>query len=184
MSDNISTSIADAMRAIRMISVAGLKPRTFKSWTDETMNYLSLKPGNNLHVIFDNYNYEYSVPSKQRDVSQMERVIKSLNQDVPPTKEWNEFLMNYKNKSQIDNLLVDYIKSARIRDKAVNQLSRKLSTKDLSVFKQSVAMTVLVFQNLILCTGKLIKKFPCTLFMLAGKTMIEFASLPMIEISI
>ena len=43
--DNISTSIVDAMRAIRMISVAGLKLRTFKSWADEIMNYLSSMPG-------------------------------------------------------------------------------------------------------------------------------------------
>ena len=44
------------------------------------MSYLSSVPGNNLHVIFDNYSYEYSVPSKQRDTSQMGRVINSLNQ--------------------------------------------------------------------------------------------------------
>ena len=36
------------------------------------MNYLSLMPGNNLQVIFDNYNYEYSIPSKQNDVNHME----------------------------------------------------------------------------------------------------------------
>ena len=102
-----------------MISVAVLKPRTFKSWADEIMNYLSSMPGNNLHVNLDNYSYEYSVPSKPKDVSQMERVINSLNQDLPLTKEWNKFLMNYKSKRQIVNLLVDYIKSGRIRDKAV-----------------------------------------------------------------
>ena len=117
--NNISTSIVDAMRAIRMISVAGLKPHTFKSWADEIMNYLSSMRGNNLHVIFYNYSYEYSVPSKQRDASQMERVINILNQDLPPTKERNEFLMNYKNKLQIVNVLVDCIKSGRIRHKAV-----------------------------------------------------------------
>ena len=117
--DNISTSIVDAMRAIRMISVADLKPHTFKSRVDEIINYLSLMAGNNLHVIFDNYSYEYSVPSKHREASQMERVINSLNQDLSTTKEWNEFLMNYKSKLQIVNLLVDYIKLGRIRDKAV-----------------------------------------------------------------
>ena len=40
-----------------MISVVGLTPRIFKSWEDETMNYSSSIPGNNLHVIFDNYSY-------------------------------------------------------------------------------------------------------------------------------
>ena len=51
-------------------------------------------PANNLHVIFDNNSYEYSVPSKQRDVTQMEKVINSLNQDLPSAKERNGFLMN------------------------------------------------------------------------------------------
>ena len=42
-----------------------------------------------------------------------------MNQDLPRTKEWDEFLINCKNKLQIVNLLVDYIKSDRICDKAV-----------------------------------------------------------------
>ena len=95
---------------LEWISIAGLKPPTFKSWTDQITSYLSSIPGDNLHVIFDNYGYEYSVPSKQRDISQMERLINSLDQDLPPTKEWNEFLMNHKNKLQIVNLLADHIK--------------------------------------------------------------------------
>ena len=84
--ENISTSIVDAIHAIIMISVAGLKLRTLKSWADEIMNYLSWMPGNNLHVIFDYYCYEYSVPSKQRDVSQMARVVNSLNRVFLPQK--------------------------------------------------------------------------------------------------
>ena len=63
--------------------------------------------------------FQFSVPFKQRDVSQMERVVSSLNQDLLPTKEWKEFLISYKNKLQIVNLLVDYAKSGRIRDKVV-----------------------------------------------------------------
>ena len=47
----------------------------FQSWGDEIMNHLSSMPGNNLDVIFDNYSYKDSVPSKERDFSQMERVI-------------------------------------------------------------------------------------------------------------
>ena len=53
------------------------------------MNYLSSMPGNNLHVIFDNYSNAYNVLSKQREVSHLDRVLNSLNQDLPPTKEWN-----------------------------------------------------------------------------------------------
>ena len=71
------------------------------------------------YIVFDNYSYEYTDPSKQRDVSQMESIINSLNQDILPTEEWNKFLMNCKNKVQIIILLVDHIKSGRIRDKAV-----------------------------------------------------------------
>ena len=52
--DNISTLIVYVMNAVRMISVADLKPRTFKSWADAIMNYVSLMSGNNLHAIFDN----------------------------------------------------------------------------------------------------------------------------------
>ena len=146
---NISISIVDAMRAIKMIYVAGLKPHTFKSWADEIMNYLSLMAGNNFHVIFNNYSYEYSVSSKKRDASQMERVINSLNQALPPTKEWNKFLLNYKNKLQIVNLLIDYIKPGRILDKSVivNQESE-------CFFYRAWQMAVFAFQNLILCIGR------------------------------
>ena len=49
----------------------------------------------------------------------MKRCINSLDQDLPPTKEWNEFLMNQKNKLQIVNLLVDYIKLGAVANKAV-----------------------------------------------------------------
>ena len=41
--------------------------------------WASSMPGNNLDVIFDNYSYEYSIPSKWREISLMERVINSLN---------------------------------------------------------------------------------------------------------
>ena len=142
------------------------------------MNHLSSVPGNNLDVIFDNYSYKDSAPSKERDFSQMERVMNSLNQDPSPIKEWNEFLMNYKNKLQIVNLLVDYINQVEFVIRLL------LSTKDLSVFIQSMAMAVFTFQNLIFCTGRLIRKFSWTLFMLAEKTIIQFVWLLMIWIYI
>ena len=66
----MSSLIADAMRVVRLISIAGLKPRTFKSWADQIISYLSAIPGKKLHIILDNYGYEYSVPVKQRNVSQ------------------------------------------------------------------------------------------------------------------
>ena len=51
---NISSSMVDAMRVIRLISIAGLKPRTFKSWADRVISYLKAIPGKYLHI-FDNY---------------------------------------------------------------------------------------------------------------------------------
>ena len=56
---------------------------------------------------------------RNRNVSQQERYISSLDHDLPPTKEWNEFLMNQENKLQIVNLLVEYIKSGAVADEAV-----------------------------------------------------------------
>ena len=93
---NIMTSIVDAMRVVRMISVAGLKPRTFKSWANNIMSYLSTLVGDKLHVIFDNYAYEYNIPSKQRAVSHIERFINILDQELPPKAEWEEFLKSQK----------------------------------------------------------------------------------------
>ena len=117
--DNMSRSVVDAMRVLRLISIAGSKPRTFMSLADWIISYLSAIPGKNLHIIFYNYGYEYSVPTKQRNFSQMERCINSLEHDLPPTKEWNEFLMNQKNKLQIVNLFVEYIKSGAVANKVV-----------------------------------------------------------------
>ena len=71
---------------------------------------LKCNHGKNLHIIFEKYRYEYSVPTKQGNVNQMERCINSLDQDLPPTVEWSEFLMNQKSELQIVNLLVEYIK--------------------------------------------------------------------------
>ena len=47
-----------------MISVAGFKPSTFKSWADKTMNYLSSMPTCNLHVL--QLQVQCSVQTKRR----------------------------------------------------------------------------------------------------------------------
>ena len=51
---NISSSMVHAMRVVRLISIAGLKPRTFKSWANRVISYLNAIPGKYLHI-FDNY---------------------------------------------------------------------------------------------------------------------------------
>ena len=43
------------MRLVRLIPIAGLKPRTFKSWANQIVAYISLIPGDELHVVSDNY---------------------------------------------------------------------------------------------------------------------------------
>ena len=106
-----SASIVDAMRVVRMIGIGNLKPHTYRSWANQIKGYLDSLPGNSLHVIFDDYSYEHSVPSKQRNVTHIERVINSLDQDLPPLKEWNDFLMNSKNKLQLVNMLVEFSKT-------------------------------------------------------------------------
>ena len=56
---------------------------------------------------------------RNRNVSQLERYINSLDHDLPPSKEWDEFLMNQENRLQIVNLLAEYIKSGAVADEAV-----------------------------------------------------------------
>ena len=131
------------------------------------------------NVIFNNYSYEFSVSFKKRDASQMERVINSLNQDLPPTKEWNKFLLNYKNKLQIVNLLVYYIKSGRILDKAV------IVNQGSECFFIEHGNGCVCFPELDSLHMEINQKIPMhAALMLAGKTMIQFALLPVIWMSI
>ena len=151
---DMSSSIVDLTRVVRLISIAGIKkPRTFKVMGNKV---LKCNHGKNLHIIFDKYGYEYSVPTKQGNVNQMERCINSLDQDLPPIMEWSEFLMNQKSELQIVNLLVEYIKWGAIADKAiiVNQNSQ-------CFFVSQTKPSVCVSPNQILCTGRLIKRSLC-----------------------
>ena len=107
--DSISISIVDAMRIVRMVPVTGLPIRTFKSWADKFVQQLKAMPGKTMHVLFDNYSYEYNVPSKKRGIGLIERRINDINQELPPAGEWGEFLANDKNKFQLVNILVDHI---------------------------------------------------------------------------
>ena len=45
--DNISSSIIDTTRVVRLISISGLKQRTLKSWADRIISYLCATPGKN-----------------------------------------------------------------------------------------------------------------------------------------
>ena len=107
----ISTSIVDGMRVVRMMRPSNVGGNTFRHWAQAFVRYVGELPGTNLHLLFDNYNYEYSVPSKNRAALDIEREFNDLDQELPITSEWDNFLMNKNNKSKLVAILVDYILS-------------------------------------------------------------------------
>ena len=138
---NIKTVIVDAMRIVQMVSVAGLAKRTFRCWTERFVKQLSPLPGENLHVLFDNYNYLYDIPCKNRGTSNSERAINDLDQELPPTSEWPEFLKNRENKRQLVNLLADYL------------LESALSHKNLYVNKEIECFNKPIGSTKVRCPG-------------------------------
>ena len=104
----INVSIVDAMRVVNMITIKKLKPRTFRRWSRDVFDYMKHLPGEALHVVFDNYAYEYHVPSKDR-FNGAPRLLSSIDQELPHDNEWFDFLGNAGNKSQLINLLVSHL---------------------------------------------------------------------------
>ena len=121
LTQGIHVSVVDAMRVVRLISVSYLKPRAFKYWAINVLNHLNLLPGAEIHVLFDDYQYMYETPSKNRDTSEWERIVSDLDQELPDTKEWSSFLSNEKNKHQLVNLLVHFILESDIIEKTVDK---------------------------------------------------------------
>ena len=107
----ISTSIVDGMRVVRMMRPSNVGGKTLRHWAIAFVKYVAELPGRILHISFDDYDYAYDVPSKNRETVDIERDIRHLNQQLPATSEWDEFLMNSKNKHKLLNILVDYILS-------------------------------------------------------------------------
>ena len=62
-------------------------------------------PGNTVHIVFDNYTYEYNVPTKDRS-TRAPRVIASIDQELPNDSESVDVFGNSNNKSQLNYLLV------------------------------------------------------------------------------
>ena len=52
-SSAIQTSIVDATRVVRMISIKNVNPPIFLSWAKNFLSYIHGLPGDNLHIIFD-----------------------------------------------------------------------------------------------------------------------------------
>ena len=107
----ISTSIVDGMRVVRMMRPSNVGGKTLRHWTIAFVKYVTELPERILHISFDDYDYAYDVPSKNRETVDIERDIRHLDQQLPTTSEWDEFLMNSKNKHKLLNILVDYILS-------------------------------------------------------------------------
>ena len=51
------------------------------------------------------------MPSKLRSRNGFESEVNDLQQEIPPAKEWEDFLTNDANKYKLINLLVSYITS-------------------------------------------------------------------------
>ena len=118
----VSASVVDAMRVVRIISIKGTDPPVYSTWVKKLFAYIENLPGNNIHIVFDNYNCEgdqFISLSKERLQSSTERNISSLNQVLPNANEWSEFLSNRKSKLQLCNLLADYFTSGEIATEKV-----------------------------------------------------------------
>ena len=108
---DIATSIVDGMRIVRLIRVGNLQTKTFRCWTEAFVEYPISLPSSTVHLVFDDYKYEFSIPSKSRDTCNLERKINHLDQELPSAKEWDEFLMNENNKFKLVNLIVGFVLS-------------------------------------------------------------------------
>ena len=70
----IQMSIVDAMRVVRMISMKNANPPIFLSWAKNVFSYIHGLPGENLHIVFDNY----SLPEDPTKFCLREELIEDL----------------------------------------------------------------------------------------------------------
>ena len=128
---DIEVLIVDAMRVAKMIPVKKLKPRTFRRWA----NYMKHSPGNTVHIVFDNYTYEYNFPTKDW-LRRAPRVIANIDQELPKYSEWVNFLGNSNNL--LIDLLVKYLLEEYQMDKDIffnNHHTAYLKVKSWKPFK-------------------------------------------------
>ena len=100
-----------------MISIKNANPPIFLSWAKNVFSYIHRLPGDNLHIVFDNYSHLEDltkVLSKGRVDRGYERKISSLNQALPKLDEWQDFLTDNRYKEQLCSLLADYFVSDEI----------------------------------------------------------------------
>ena len=85
----VSASVVDAMRVVLIIPIKGTDPPLYSTWAKKLFAYIENLPGNNIHIVFDNYNCEgdqFMSLSKERIGSSTERKS-SLNQLLPNASE-------------------------------------------------------------------------------------------------
>ena len=114
---NISCTVVDAMRIVRIIPITGLKPPTFQTWLNKVLDHIMKLPGNVIHIVFDVYSPlpDLTRPSKTRNsFAGQRRYLSDLSQQLPPSKNaWVDFLSNNANKLDLTNLITDFILSTK-----------------------------------------------------------------------
>ena len=111
---DISVSVVDPMRLVRMIPIKGCEPTTFLTWSKKVFLYIEKLPGTSIHIVFDNYAYypDSFIPlSKGRKSDCAERNINKLNQVLPNLSERQQFLSNNKNKLSMCKLPAEFFVS-------------------------------------------------------------------------
>ena len=99
---DISLSIVDATRVVRIIKIDELKPLTFLTWAKNVFSYIEGLPGETAHIVIDKYVNESTVSlTKGRKESGIGRKISNLKQVLPKPKEWQDSLSNKSNKYQL-----------------------------------------------------------------------------------
>ena len=54
----VSVNVVDTMRAVRIIPIKGTDPPLHSTWAKKLFAYIENLPGNNIHIVFNNYNCE------------------------------------------------------------------------------------------------------------------------------
>ena len=105
------------MRVVRIATIQEPKPMLFLTWARKASTYIERLTGSIILNVFENYNWENDIflnLSKGRLTSSTKRNFCSLNQVLPNTSEWSDFLFNNKNKFQLCNLLAYFFTSENI----------------------------------------------------------------------
>ena len=134
---DIEVLIVDAMRVVKMVPIEKLKPRTFRRWANDVFKYIKHLPDNTVHIVFDNYIYEYNVLTKDWSTG-APRVIANIDQELPNDSEWVDFLGNSNSKSQLIDIPLKYLLKEYQMDKDVlvnNRHTTYLKAKSWKTFK-------------------------------------------------